>query len=94
MPMTNKDKADIENSWPKLPPLEAWQDTCATVHMWTQVVGKVRLMLSPDINHTWGWTLYVTTRGLDDFSNPLRRFYLRDRLRLYRPYAAHLHFER
>ena len=64
MPMTNKDKADIENSWPKLPPLEAWHDTCATVHMWTQVVGKVRLMLSPDINHTWGWTLYVTTRGL------------------------------
>ena len=63
MPMTNKDKADIENSWPKLPPLDAWHDTCASVHMWTQVVGKV-LMLSPDINHTWGWTLYVTTRGL------------------------------
>src|SRR5687768_12450490 len=62
--MTDKHIADIGNGWPKLPPLEAWQDTCTTLNMWAQVVGKVRLMLSPDINHSWGSTLYVTTRGL------------------------------
>jgi hypothetical protein len=50
--------------WPKLPELPAWQGTCETVHMWTQVVGKIRLALSPWINHSWGSTLYVTTRGL------------------------------
>ncbi len=52
------------NGWFKLPPLEEWQGTCTTLHMWTQVVGKIRLTLSPDINHSWGSTLYVTTRGL------------------------------
>lgn len=50
--------------WPELPPLQDWQDTCTTVHMWTQVVGKIRLELSPDVNHCWGSTLYVNTRGL------------------------------
>jgi hypothetical protein len=49
--------------WPSLP-LEAWRDTCATLHLWTQVVGKIRLALSPWINHSWHVTLYVTTRGL------------------------------
>jgi hypothetical protein len=52
------------NDWPTLPVLEDWQDTCTTVHMWTQIVGKIRLALSPDINHGWGSTLYITTRGL------------------------------
>lgn len=52
------------DDWPELPPLESWQDTCATVHMWAQIVGKIRLMLSPDVNHSWGCTLYVTTSGL------------------------------
>jgi uncharacterized protein DUF5996 len=51
------------NSWPALP-LAAWKDTYATLHMWTQVVGKVRLALSPQINHWWGSALYVTARGL------------------------------
>ena len=51
-------------AWPVLPPLEDWQDTRTTVHMWTQVVGKVRLELAPWLNHSWGSTLYVTTRGL------------------------------
>jgi Family of unknown function (DUF5996) len=50
-------------AWPSLP-LEAWSDTCATVHMWTQIVGKIRLTQSPWINHSWHVTLYVTTRGL------------------------------
>jgi hypothetical protein len=50
--------------WPELPPLQDWQDSCTTLHMWSQVVGKIRLELSPNINHCWGSTLYVTTRGL------------------------------
>jgi hypothetical protein len=50
--------------WPNLPPLSEWEDTCATVHLWTQVVGKVRLTAGPDINHWWGVALYVTPRGL------------------------------
>jgi len=51
------------NAWPVLP-LAEWKDTYATLHMWTQVVGKVRLALSPQINHWWGSALYVTARGL------------------------------
>jgi Family of unknown function (DUF5996) len=55
--------------WPALP-LAAWQDTYATVHMWTQIVGKVRLALSPPLNHWWQVTLYVTPRGLTTSSIP------------------------
>jgi len=51
------------HAWPSLP-LEAWSDTYATLHLWTQIVGKVRLALSPWINHSWHVTLYVTARGL------------------------------
>jgi hypothetical protein len=50
-------------AWPALPYAE-WKDTYATLHMWTQVVGKIRLALGPNINHFWGTTLYVTSRGL------------------------------
>src|SRR5881409_3818853 len=50
-------------TWPSLP-LEAWADTCATLHMWTQIVGKIRLAQSPWVNHSWHVTLYVTARGL------------------------------
>ena len=49
--------------WPALP-LESWADTCATLHMWTQIVGKIRLRESAPINHGWHSTLYVTARGL------------------------------
>ena len=52
-----------EQSWPALP-FEQWKDTCATLHMWTQIVGKIRLTLSPWTNHSWHVTLYVTARGL------------------------------
>ncbi|HEX3105513.1 MAG TPA: DUF5996 family protein [Terriglobales bacterium] len=45
-------------------PLNSWKDTCATLHMWTQIVGKVRLALTPLVNHWWNVTLYVTARGL------------------------------
>src|SRR5258706_13853094 len=62
--MTEEDRR-----WPALP-LEAWEPTRATVHMWTQVVGKVRLALSPDMNH-WGQVpLYVTARGLTTSAIP------------------------
>ena len=50
-------------AWPDLP-LEAWRDTYATLHMWTQIVGKVRLAQTPWVNHSWHVTLYVTARGL------------------------------
>ena len=49
--------------WPALP-LRQWKDTCATLHMWTQIVGKVRLALSPLINHWWNVPLYLNARGL------------------------------
>src|SRR5574340_995946 len=49
--------------WPSLP-LEAWRDTYATLHLWTQIVGKIRLVQSPWINHGWHVTLLVTARGL------------------------------
>jgi Family of unknown function (DUF5996) len=51
------------DSWPDLP-LEAWSETCATLHMLTQIVGKVRLARTPWVNHSWHVTLYVTARGL------------------------------
>jgi hypothetical protein len=51
------------DAWPDLP-FEAWKDTCATLHMWTQIVGKIRLACTPWINHSWHVTLYVTSRGL------------------------------
>ena len=51
------------DAWPDLP-LAAWQDTIATLHLWTQIVGKIRLVKSPWLNHSWHTTLYVTSRGL------------------------------
>jgi hypothetical protein len=50
--------------WPELPPLEKWRDTLETVHRWSQIVGKVRLALTPWTNHSWHVPLYVTARGL------------------------------
>jgi len=55
--------------WPELP-LEAWQDTLSTLHLWTQIVGKVRLALSPNINHWWGVPLYVNALGLTTSAVP------------------------
>ncbi len=55
--------ADREKAWPPLP-LNEWKDTYDTLHMWTQVVGKVRLALTPKVNHWWNVPLYVTARGL------------------------------
>ena len=58
--------------WPSLP-YEAWKDTRDTLHMWTQIVGKVRMELSPFLNHWWHVTLYVTPRGLTTLAIPYQR---------------------
>lgn len=55
--------ARIEDQWPSLP-LEEWEETYATLHRWTQIVGKVRLAQTPWINHSWHVPLYITARGL------------------------------
>ncbi len=49
--------------WPSLP-FEDWRDTCATLHLWTQVVGKIRLAQAPMLNHWWQAPLYLTSAGL------------------------------
>jgi hypothetical protein len=49
--------------WPALP-FNEWKETAATLHMWTQIVGKIRLSLTPWTNHSWHVTLYLTARGL------------------------------
>ncbi|HEY4404665.1 MAG TPA: DUF5996 family protein [Xanthobacteraceae bacterium] len=57
--------------WPALP-YEAWKDTCATLHLWTQIVGKIRLGLTPWLNHSWHVPFYVTARGLTTSPIPSR----------------------
>ncbi|HEY2460811.1 MAG TPA: DUF5996 family protein [Candidatus Acidoferrum sp.] len=54
---------DAAKAWPALP-LKEWVQTYQTLHLWTQVVGKVRLTLSPMVNHWWNVSLYVSPRGL------------------------------
>lgn len=63
---------DSSESWPPLP-LAAWSDTYATLHMWTQIVGKVRMALSPHVNHWWEVPLYVSARGLTTSPIPYGR---------------------
>jgi hypothetical protein len=55
--------ASRPEDWPSLP-LEAWDETRATLHMWTQIIGKIRLAQAPMINHWWQVPLYTTSRGL------------------------------
>src|SRR5579863_6950025 len=61
--------SDQPDCWLQLP-LEAWKDTCATLHMWTQIVGKVRLALTPKVNHWWNVPLYLSSRGLTTSAIP------------------------
>ena len=61
--------SDLPECWPPLP-LEAWKDTYATLHMYTQIVGKVRLGLTPLVNHWWNVPLYVNARGLTTTAIP------------------------
>ena len=63
--------ASRENGWPSLP-LDAWQDTYATLHLWMQIVGKIRLTQSPWFNHSWHATFYVTASGLTTSCIPYR----------------------
>jgi hypothetical protein len=62
---------DNAGRWPGLP-LQQWKDTCATLHMWTQIVGKIRLALTPLINHWWNVPLYLNARGLTTSPIPYR----------------------
>ena len=54
---------ELSSPWPALPQAE-WSDTCATLQLWMQMVGKIRLELTPPLNHCWNVTLYPTVRGL------------------------------
>ncbi|HAF22331.1 MAG TPA: hypothetical protein DCK93_05370, partial [Blastocatellia bacterium] len=61
----------MNNSWPELK-FSEWQDTCATLHMWTQIVGKIHLVQTPLVNHWWNVPLYVSARGLTTSAMPYR----------------------
>lgn len=69
---TNKidQAASVLSVWPPLPQ-SAWSDTCITLQLWMQIVGKIRLTLTPHINHCWNVTLYPTVRGLT--TSPMAR---------------------
>ena len=58
--------------WPDLP-IAKWKDTYATLHMWTQIIGKIRLALTPYVNHWWEAALYVTARGLTTSPIPMSK---------------------
>ena len=62
---------DAAGCWPALP-LAEWKDTCDTLHMWTQIVGKLRLATTPLVNHWWNVPLYVNARGLTTSPMPYR----------------------
>lgn len=57
------------STWPELS-IASWKDTCATLHLWTQIVGKIRTVQMPWTNHSWHATLYVTPRGLTTLAMP------------------------
>jgi hypothetical protein len=59
----------VEGQWPALE-FESWKDTIATLHLWTQIVGKIRLKQMPWLNHSWHVTLYVSANGLTTGSIP------------------------
>src|SRR4051812_14569160 len=56
-------------AWPPLP-YAAWKDTCETLHLWLQIVGKIRLKRTPWLNHSWHATFYVDARGLTTSAIP------------------------
>ena len=69
--MTTNSLPDRPECWPALP-LDEWKDTYATLHMWTQIVGKIRMRLTPLVNHWWNVPLYVSARGLTTTRIPYR----------------------
>ncbi len=70
--MRDLDPPPSSDAWPALP-LAEWRDTYATLHMWTQIVGKTRLTLAPMENHWWQVALYLTPRGLTTSGMPSNR---------------------
>ena len=78
--------ASAPSDWPALA-YDDWADTAQTLHMWTQIVGKIRMALTPPVNHWWHVPLYVSARGLTTSPMPYGGAQLRDRLRLRRPPA-------
>jgi hypothetical protein len=66
--------AKYMDTWPSLP-LQEWKDTYATLHMWTQIVGHIRLKQTPLVNHWWNSALYVTSRGLTTSPIPYKERY-------------------
>ena len=76
-----------EERWPALPE-KAWRETRTTLHLWTQIVGKIRLALTPWLNHSWHVALYVTARGLTTSPIPADGRAISDRVRLHRACAA------
>ncbi|GCE20870.1 DUF5996 family protein [Dictyobacter kobayashii] len=69
--MEQRKKDVLVEAWPALPLVTPWLETRETLHLWMQVVGKVRLELSPYINHWWQVPLYLTARGLTTSSIPV-----------------------
>src|SRR5215510_13745625 len=57
-----RERSQSKEHWPELP--AAWADTYATLHMWTQIVGKIALAQAPPLNHSWAVALQLTARGL------------------------------
>jgi uncharacterized protein DUF5996 len=74
--------ASNPDDWRSLPST-AWDETRATLHMWTQIIGKIRLAQAPMTNHWWQVPLYVTSRGLTTSPIPYGA-HLSDRSRFYR----------
>jgi hypothetical protein len=70
--MSTQSASSKELEWPALPYAE-WKDTCQTLHMWMQIVGKVRLAMSPPMNHWWEVPFYVSARGLTTSAIPYSR---------------------
>ena len=64
----------MSDPWPPLS-FEEWKDTCATLHMWTQIVGKIRLAQTPLVNHWWNVPLYVSARGLTTTAMPYNEIF-------------------
>jgi hypothetical protein len=64
MATTHPKEAEMKHeAWQELP-FDAWKDTCATLHLWTQIVGQIRVAQTPWLCHSWHTTLYLTARGL------------------------------
>src|ERR1700756_2614922 len=71
-PEAMRSRANLEEVLPALP-FDSWKDTLATLHMWAQIVGKVRLKLSPLVNHWWNVPFYLTARGMTTSAMPYRQ---------------------